>query len=94
MQDDLPDPGATAGLLAHHGIEGLEQELRDAFGGDGVDDERTEKLRVILEQLLADRVRLGEEAGMVEAVTLVAAAVSSPFAFFVDTAITNRPFLL
>ena len=68
MQDDLPDPSATAGLLAHHGIEGLEEELRDAFGGNGIDDERTEQLRVILQELLADGIRLGEEARVVEVV--------------------------
>ena len=66
MQDDLPDPSPAAGLLTHHRVEGLEQELRDAFGGDGVDDERTEELRVILQELLADGVRLGEQASVVE----------------------------
>jgi len=69
VEDDLADPGAAAGLAAHHRVEGLEQELRDTFGGHGVDDQRTEEFRVVLEELLADRIRLREQARVVEVVS-------------------------
>jgi hypothetical protein len=58
----------TAGLLTHHRIKGLEEELGDTLGGDGIDDERTKKLGVILQELLPDGVRFGEEARVVEVV--------------------------
>jgi len=45
-----------------------EEELRDAFGRDGVDDERTEKLRVVAQEFLADGILLGEKARVIEVV--------------------------
>ncbi len=68
MEDDLANPGAATGFLPHHRVERLEQELRDPLGGDGIDHQGAEELRVVAQERLPQGIRLREEAGMVEVV--------------------------